>query len=182
MRREDSMRPERTTPPMSETGALRTCVCPGSYDPVTNGHLDIIRRAGELFGRVCVGVLDNAAKHYMFSADQREKMLREALAQMPQAQVVRWSGLLVGLLDEIGSGIVVRGVRSSADLAAEQQIAAVNRLLRPGTETVLLTADSRWQPVSSTVVRELIVFGADISPFVPPSVLRELGRQGSSTR
>lgn len=147
------------------------CLCPGSYDPLTVGHLDIIRRALRLFGRVYVGVLDNSAKHCMFSGAERERMARAATEELPGAEVVRWPGLLVDLLDRLNVDVVVRGARNGADLAAEEQIAAVNRQLRPGTETVLLPADSRWRAVSSTIVRELISFGADISAFVPASVL-----------
>lgn len=156
------------------------CVCPGSFDPVTLGHLDIIRRAARLFGTVCVGVLDSAAKRYMFSAAQREQMVREACRGIPGVQVLRWNGLLVNLLGKLRIDVIVRGLRGGADLAAEEQIAAVNRRLRPGTETVLLPASGEWQAVSSTVVRELIAFGADVSGFVPESVLHMLAESARS--
>ncbi|MBD5559818.1 MAG: pantetheine-phosphate adenylyltransferase [Clostridia bacterium] len=161
---------------------IALCVCPGSYDPVTNGHLDIIRRAQSLFGHVCAGVLDNAAKQYMFSAAQREQMLREAAGGLPGVTVVRWDGLLVDLLSKLGTSVIVRGIRSSADLAAEEQIALVNRQLRPGTETVFLPADPVWRGISSTIVRELIRFNADVEAFVPQSVCRMLReRPGNET-
>ena len=147
------------------------CVCPGSYDPLTLGHLNIIRRARRLFAQVYVGVLDNGAKHYMFSAEARVAMAERAVADMSRVRVVRWDGLLINLLDDLQVDVIVRGARGSADYTWEEQVAAVNRTLRPRTETVVLPADDSCRAVSSTVVRELLSFGGDPSPFLPPGVL-----------
>lgn len=146
------------------------CVCPGSYDPVTRGHLDIIRRAAGLFGPVYVGLLNNTAKSCMFSLEERRQMLQGAVRGIPGAQVVCWDGLLVTLLDHLGVDTVVRGVRGGEDLTSEEQMAVINSRLRPGTETVWLPSAPAWRQVSSSVVRELIRFGAEIAPFVPDTV------------
>ena len=150
---------------------MNGCLVPGSFDPITNGHLDIIKRAARLFDGVVVGILDNVRKTAMFPLKDRIAMAEGAVADLPGVRVVSWDGLMVDLLRDLGLETTVRGVRNGADLDAEQQLAALNRKLFSRCETVLLPADPGLQTVSSTAVRELIAFGADIAPFVPHSVL-----------
>lgn len=161
---------------------MKTCLVAGSFDPITNGHLDIIRRARALFSGVTVGILNNVSKRYMFSRDERLQMVRQAVSTLADVDTVIWDGLLVDLLRLRGIRIIVRGVRNSADLASEQQLAFLNRKLYPGCETILLPADPAVQAVSSSVVRELLAFGADIVPFVPASVLDVINAADKSGR
>lgn len=147
-----------------------TCICPGSYDPITNGHLDIIRRAAAIFDRVVVAVLDSAAKSYMFSRDERLEMVEGAVAGIGNARAVSHEGLLVDLMQREGITVIVRGVRTAADCDAEMQIAKANRFLMPQCETMFLPAGDEYACLSSTIVRELIRFRADISALVPRSV------------
>lgn len=148
-----------------------SCIVPGSYDPVTFGHLDIISRAAVLFGSVCAAVLVNTQKTGMFSPDERLKMLQEAVGGIPGVFAVRYDGLLTDLLKQQGARVIVRGVRTASDFETERQLASVNASILSGTETVLLPASADNSAVSSSIVRELISFGADISAFAPPSVV-----------
>lgn len=149
---------------------MKRCVVPGSYDPITNGHLDIIRRARTLCGHVTVGILENVGKAYMFPLTERMAMAQEAVKDLPDVAVAAWDGLLVDLLRKLRTDVVIRGVRNGADFASEQQAAFLNRQLYTGCETLLLPADPGLQAVSSSAVRELLRFGADVAAFVPPGV------------
>lgn len=156
---------------------MKSCVYPGSFDPPTNGHIDIIERACGIFPKVYVAVLDNALKKYTFEKKRRIDMLQTATAKWDCVEVVGWDGLLVNLLRELDTRIVLRGLRTSADLELEQQLAIVNGNLLPGVETFVLLSRPHMQYVSSSIVRELIQYGADISEYVPGEIL-ELVRGG----
>lgn len=144
----------------------------GSFDPVTKGHTDIIRTAAGMFGHVIVAVLCNTEKTYMFTLKQRTEMLTACCAEIPGCTEIRsWDGLLVDFLDAVGADIVLRGLRDARDLDFEQQIAQVNALLRPGTQTIWVSAAPANQAISSTIVRELVRFRANLEPFVPHAVL-----------
>lgn len=150
------------------------CLYPGSFDPVTLGHLDIIRRASALFDTVVVGVLHNPDKQGLFSVEQRMDMLRRACADIPNVEIISWPGLLARLTRETGIRAVVRGVRNTADLDSETAMAHINGRLDPGLETVFLPASPGHTDISASMVRQLAQFGADISAYVPSQVLPDI--------
>lgn len=145
----------------------RLCIYPGSFDPVTVGHVDIIRRASRLFDRVIVAVLHNPAKTGCFPVEQRLEQIRRACADMDGVDVMAWPGLLADCVRETGACAVVRGLRSAADYQAEETMAQINARLLPGLETVFLIARPEHACLSSSAVRELAAFGGDFSAFVP---------------
>ncbi len=150
------------------------CLYPGSFDPVTLGHLDIIRRAASIFDTVVVGVLHNPDKQGRFSVEDRMDMLKRACEGIPNVEIIAWPGLLAQLTRESGLRVVVRGVRSIADLDSETTMAHINGQLDPGLETVFLPASPGRADVSASMVRQLAQFGADISNYVPSQVLPDI--------
>ena len=162
---------------MSET----CCLYPGSFDPVTLGHMDVIRRAARIFDRVVVGVLHNPDKKGCFPVEKRVEMLKKACAELPGVQVISYAGLLADLTREMNIPVVVRGVRGVADLENETMMARINRQLNPGLETLFLPASPETGEISASMVRQLASFGADLSPYVPPQVLPDVLAAFSST-
>jgi pantetheine-phosphate adenylyltransferase len=148
----------------------RIAIFPGSFDPPTNGHLDLIDRAARLHDRVVVGVLRNTGKHPFFSVDDRVAMLKEMFANRPEIEVVTFDGLLVDFARATRASVVVRGVRSAADLEYERQMALTNRHLDPSVETMLLLPSAEVGHVSSTLVREIASLGGSVRGLVPVSV------------
>ena len=144
-------------------------VYPGSFDPVTYGHLDIIRRSRSLADELIVGVLNNKAKTPLFSVEERVKMLKEMTKNMPGVKIVPFEGLLIDFAKEMSAGIVVRGLRAVTDFEYELQMAQTNNKLSPELETVFLTTSLEYSYLSSTIVKEVAAFGGDISQFVPHS-------------
>jgi pantetheine-phosphate adenylyltransferase len=162
----------------SASGTVRRCVCPGSYDPVTNGHLDVIRRAATLFDEVVVAVLHNPAKAGAFPVEERLDLVRGALDRSLGAghrvSVGAWSGrLLVDVCREVGAGAIVKGLRGTGDLGYELPMALMNRHLS-GVETVFLPGDPAWEHVSSSLVKEVSAYGGDVAALVPPEVNERL--------
>ena len=149
-------------------------VYPGSIDPVTNGHLDIIRRSRCLADELIVGVLNNKAKTPLFSVEERVKMLKEMTKNMTGVKVVPFEGLLVDFAKEMSAGIVVRGLRAVTDFEYELQMAQTNNKLSPELETVFLTTSLEYSYLSSTIVKEVAAFGGDISQFVPETIERRI--------
>ncbi|HBU12885.1 MAG TPA: pantetheine-phosphate adenylyltransferase [Clostridiales bacterium] len=149
---------------------MRDCVYPGSFDPVTYGHKDIIRRAAGLFDTVHVGVLNNTQKRYMYDLPARLAMMERVCREFSNVKVCSSGGLLVDLMKKLGTNVIVRGLRSSADLDLEQQLAVVNAKLLPGVETIALLSRPETQYISSSVVKELIAYGADVSEYVPREI------------
>ena len=149
-------------------------VYPGSFDPVTNGHLDIIRRSRCLADELIVGVLNNKAKTPLFSVEERVKMLKEMTKNMTGVKVVPFEGLLVDFAKEMSAGIVVRGLRAVTDFEYELQMAQTNTKLSPELETVFLTTSLEYSYLSSTIVKEVAAFGGDISQFVPETIERRI--------
>ena len=147
------------------------CLYPGSFDPVTLGHLDIIRRAAAIFETVVVGVLHNPEKKGCFPVEQRMEMLRRACADIPNVQVISYGGLLAQLTRETGISVVVRGVRGVSDLESETVMARINRQLNPALETLFLPASPETGEISASMVRQLAAFGADLSAYVPKEAL-----------
>lgn len=151
-------------------------VYPGSFDPVTYGHLDIIRRSRSLADELIVGVLNNKAKTPLFSVEERVKMLEEMTKNMPGVKIVPFEGLLIDFAKEMSAGIVVRGLRAVTDFEYELQMAQTNHKLEPSVETVFLTTSLEYSYLSSTIVKEVAFYHGDISKFVP-DVVRERIRE-----
>ncbi|KQR60816.1 pantetheine-phosphate adenylyltransferase [Acidovorax sp. Leaf160] len=156
-------------------------VYPGTFDPITLGHEDVVRRATQLFGRVIVAVAAGHHKKTMFSLEERIALVREAVAPYPQVQVESFSGLLRDFVVDRGAKAMVRGLRAVTDFDYEFQLAGMNRTLMPEVETVFLTPSDRFQFISSTFVREIATLGGEVDKFVSPAVLQHLlvkvGRQ-----
>ena len=149
-------------------------VYPGSFDPVTYGHLDIIRRSRSLADELIVGVLNNKAKTPLFSVEERVKMLEEMTKNMPGVKIVHFEGLLIDFAKEMSAGIVVRGLRAVTDFEDDLQMAQTNNKLSPELETVFLTTSLEYSYLSSTIVKEVAAFGGDISQFVPGTIERRI--------
>ena len=146
-------------------------IYPGSFDPVTFGHLDIIRRAASLVDELIVGVLNNNAKSPLFSVEERVKMLVEVTKDINNVKIVPFEGLLVDFANRMEADMVVRGLRAITDFEYELQIAQTNHKLSPSVETIFLTTSLEYSYLSSTIVKEVAVFGGDISQFVPEIVI-----------
>lgn len=160
---------------MTSTHA-RTAVLPGSFDPITFGHLDMIRRAARVFDRLVVAVLVNPSKTPLSGLDDRLAMVREATADVANVEVMAFDGLLVELAERCGATAVVRGLRSGADFDYEWPMARMNHALSPGLDTVYLAATGEWAHVSSSLVREIHRLGGAIDAFVPSAVRRRLAQ------
>lgn len=149
----------------------RRAVCPGSFDPVTNGHLDVFGRAAEMFDEVVVAVGVNPSKSKrLFTAEERMGLLREVTEQWPNVHVQGFTGLVTDFCREIGAQAIVKGLRGAPDLEYEAPMAQMNRHMT-GVETVFLLTDVRWSAVSSSLVKEMATFGGDVSAFVPERIL-----------
>jgi len=149
-------------------------VYPGTFDPLTRGHEDIVRRAAALFGEVVVGVADSRGKRPFFTMDERVDMAREVLAVYPNVTVRAFKGLLRDMVRESEARVIIRGLRALSDFEYEFQMAGMNRSLIPEVETLFLTPDEKYMFISATIVREIAVLGGDVSRFVPPQVLERL--------
>ena len=159
---------------------MRKAVCPGSFDPVTNGHLDIIGRASRRFDQLVVGVLDNPSKAPLFSVEERVAMLKAVTADLDGVEVASFSGLLVDFAESRGIGTIVKGLRAVSDFDYELQMAQMNHRLR-GVETFFMSTDPNWSYLSSSLVREVARFGGDVSSLVPEVVVARLAeRLGSA--
>ncbi|MFA6092411.1 MAG: pantetheine-phosphate adenylyltransferase [Elusimicrobiota bacterium] len=155
----------------------KIAVYPGSFDPVTRGHLDIVHRACRLFDKVIVAVLSNPSKKGTFSVSERLRMLEECLRDVPGAEVDAMSGLLADYLRARGSHVIIRGLRVVSDLDYEFQMAAINRQLYPKVETVFLMPDERYTYLSSSIVKTVAQFGASLDQFLPAPTARMLRRK-----
>jgi pantetheine-phosphate adenylyltransferase len=151
-------------------------LCPGTFDPVTNGHIDIIQRAGRCFERVVVAVLENPAKEPLFSADERVAMLKEAVAEVENAEVDSFSGLLVDYAAARDIRIIVKGLRAVTDFDFELQMAQMNHRMT-GVETFFVPTSPQWSYLSSSLIKEVMRFGGDISGLVPEFVRDRLGEK-----
>jgi pantetheine-phosphate adenylyltransferase len=158
-----------------------TALCPGTFDPVTNGHLDIIERAARRFDALVVGVLDNPAKQPLFSAEERVGLLKEATTELPNVTVEAFSGLLVEYANRRGADVVVKGLRAVTDFEFEIQMAQMNHRLA-GVETLFMTTSPQWSFLSSSLVKEVAWFGGDVAGLVPAPVAERLADrlQGAS--
>jgi pantetheine-phosphate adenylyltransferase len=145
-------------------------VYPGTFDPFTRGHEDLVRRAAKLFDPVVVGIADSDSKRPMFTSAERVAMTREVLAGYPNVEVLAFSGLLMDFVHSIGASVIVRGLRAVSDFEYEFQMAGMNRNLYPEVETLFLTPAEQYLFMSATIVREIARFGGNVSSFVHPVV------------
>ena len=154
---------------------MRTGVYPGTFDPVTLGHMDIIRRAAHLVDRLVIGVTTNPAKSPMFTLDERLEMVRrETKGIGGHIRIVAFDSLLMDFAEREGASLIVRGLRAVADFEYEYQMAGMNQQLNDDIETVFLMADVSLQPIASRLVKEIAIYGGDIRPFVGPAVAEQV--------
>jgi pantetheine-phosphate adenylyltransferase len=156
---------------------VTTALCPGSFDPPTYGHVDVVERGARLFDRVVVAVVVNPAKEPLFPAQERMEMLSEVLGHVANAEPVSFDGLLVNFARANGVEVILKGLRAVSDFEYELQMAAMNAAIAPGLDTMFLTAKPSWAFLSSSLVKEVARFGGPIDDFVPPVVARALARR-----
>ena len=155
---------------------MKIAVYPGSFDPVTLGHLDIIKRTASMFDKVIIGVLNNRAKSPLFTARERVELLEEVTGDIPNVEVQAFHGLLIDFVRQNDAKVIVRGLRAITDFEYELQMAQTNHKLEPSVETVFLTTSLEYSYLSSTIVKEVAFYHGDISKFVP-DVVRERIRE-----
>jgi len=152
-------------------------IYPGTFDPMTRGHEDIVRRAARLFDRVVIGVADSESKRPYFTTDERVAMARAVLSPYANVEVASFSTLLMDFVHAQGARVILRGLRAASDFEYEFQMAGMNRNLYPDVETLFLTPSEQYMFVSATIVREIAKFGGDVSAFVHPIVLAKLAEK-----
>lgn len=155
---------------------MSAALYPGTFDPITSGHHDLVRRASKIFTRVVIAVAANPNKAPMFSLDERVSLAREVVAELPNVEVVGYSGLTVEFARQQGLNVIIRGLRAVSDFEFEFQLANMSRHLAPDLETVFLTPQEQFTFISSTLVREIAVLGGNVSEFVHPVVAKALAR------
>lgn len=159
---------------MSDATPQQIAYCPGSFDPITNGHLDIIRRAAGIFEHVIVAVADAAQKDHLFTLDERVAICRAVCAELPNVTVESFSGLLVEAASHAGAKVVIKGLRQPFDLSHEGPMTYMNRSLRPEIETMFMLSNPDYTYVSSSLIKWVCSMGGDISSHVPPLVAEKL--------
>jgi len=154
----------------------RICLFPGTFDPVTLGHTDIINRALPLFDKIVVGIGINAAKNPMFTADQRKIWFEEIFKDEPKLTVETYDGLTIKFCQSIGAKFILRGIRYVSDFEYEKTIADANRTMDSKIETIFLTGEPKYTSVASTIVRDILRNGGDESPFLPEAVIKSINK------
>ena len=153
---------------------MATALCPGSFDPPTNGHIDVIERAARYFDSVLVAVIANPSKAPLFTAEERVELLEESLTGADNVEITSFDGLLVDLARDRGLNLVVKGLRAISDYDYELQMAQMNATLDPGLDTLFITATPSWAFLSSSLVKEVARYGGDVEGMVPPGVAKAL--------
>ena len=153
---------------------MKRAIYPGSFDPVTNGHVDMIHRSAKIVDELIVGVLNNSAKKSLFSVEERVSLLTELTKDLPNVKVTSFDGLLVDYMREIDANIIIRGLRAVTDFEYELQIAQTNHIENTEIETVFLTTNLQYSYLSSTIVKEFASYGGDISKFVPEQFVERI--------
>lgn len=153
---------------------MTSVIYPGTFDPITNGHLDIIERSAVIFPRVLVAVANSPSKKPLFSLDERLELVRQSVAHLSNVEVFGFSDLLANVIKEHNISAIIRGVRTTTDFEYELQLAALNRLLTKGVDSLFFPPAEKWAFVSSTIVREIYLHGGDVAELVPVSVFNAL--------
>ena len=153
---------------------MKIAIYPGSFDPITNGHIDVIERATKMFDRVNVVIGINSKKKTLFTENERLEMVEESLSHLPSAQVAFHSGLIVDYAVDIGATAIVRGLRSVTDFEYEMQIALMNRKMQPSLQTVFLMPHEKYTYLNSSIIREIARYKQDVTEFVPEAVEKRL--------
>ena len=156
---------------------MRIAVCPGSFDPITKGHLDIIKRASLLFDKVIVVVLQNPAKTATFTAQERVDFIRRATAQLPNVEADSFDGLLVNYMERVGAIAIVKGLRAVSDFEYEFQMSLTNRRLNPDIDTVFLNTAQEYLYLSSSMVKQIAAFGGEIKDFIPEPIFEDINNR-----
>ncbi|MBU3178983.1 pantetheine-phosphate adenylyltransferase [Clostridium estertheticum] len=159
---------------------MKKAICPGSFDPITNGHLDIIERASKVFNELIVGVVVNPAKKCLFSVDERVAQIKNVVKNLPNVRVEKFSGLLVNLMNKEDARVIVKGLRSVSDFEYEFQMAAMNNKLDPSKETVFMMTKTEYCYISSTSVKQVAMLGGSIKGLVPEEIIPEIIRKINS--
>ncbi|WP_408635830.1 pantetheine-phosphate adenylyltransferase [Psychrosphaera ytuae] len=154
-----------------------TAIYPGTFDPITNGHIDIVRRSAKLFDKVVISIAMSSRKQPLFTLDERVELVKAALGDLDNVEVEGFKGLLADYAKSKNATVLIRGVRAVADFEYEYQLASVNRTLNPELESVLLTPSSETSHISSTIVRDVAAHDGDVSAFVPEVVKRALDKK-----
>lgn len=157
-------------------------IYPGSFDPVTNGHLDVIRRSSKMVDELIVGVLNNNAKMPLFSVEERVRMLEDVTKDIPNVRIFPFDGLLIDFAAKMEAGVVIRGLRAITDFEYELQMSQTNHKLNPDVETIFLTTSIEYSYLSSTTVKEIASYGGDITQFVPEAVVGRLEQKMKEKR
>ena len=153
---------------------MTSVIYPGTFDPITNGHLDIIERSAVIFPRVLVAVANSPSKKPLFSLDERVELVRQSVAHLSNVEVFGFSDLLANMIKQHNISAIIRGVRTTTDFEYELQLAALNRLLTKGVDSLFFPPAEKWAFVSSTIVREIYLHGGDVAELVPVPVLNAL--------
>jgi len=153
---------------------MARALCPGSFDPPTNGHINVIERAARLFDHVVVGILANPGKEPLFTVEEREEMLAEAIAHIDNVEIETFSGLLVDFATERDLSVIVKGLRAVSDFEYELQMAQMNAALSPGLDTIFVTTMPSWAFLSSSLVKQVARYGGSVDGLVPPGVSKAL--------
>lgn len=148
----------------------RIAICPGSFDPITNGHLDIIERAVPIFDEIIVAVLNNSSKQPLFSVQERMDLIADVTSHLPQIKVDSFNGLLVDYAAEVGATAIVRGLRAVSDFEYEMQVASINKKMNDQIETLFMMTNNQYSFLSSSIVKEAAKYGASVADLVPHSV------------
>lgn len=156
---------------------MKVCIYPGTFDPITHGHLDVLERACRIFDRVIIAIAENRDKKPFFTDDERLHLVKENLLQYPQASAMVFDGLLIDFAKKQGASVIIRGLRAVSDFEFEFQMANMNRHLGPEIETILVMTKEGYNYTSSTLVKQVAEYGADVSEFVPANVLRALNKK-----
>ena len=153
---------------------MKTAIYPGSFDPVTLGHYDIIERSSKIFDKLIVGVLNNSAKSPLFSVEERVNMLKDVTSHFPNVEVQSFAGLLIDFVRSNDANVIVRGLRAITDLEYELQLAQMNRVIAPEIDTLFLTTNLKYAYLSSSMAKEVAMYGGDISSFLSPEIAEKV--------
>lgn len=153
---------------------MKTAIYPGSFDPVTLGHYDIIERSSKIFDKLIVGVLNNSAKSPLFSVEERVNMLKDVTSHFPNVEVQSFAGLLIDFVRSNDANVIVRGLRAITDFEYELQLAQMNRVIAPEIDTLFLTTNLKYAYLSSSMAKEVAMYGGDISSFLSPEIVEKV--------